>query len=145
MTRINTIQVSDLLDQHLLAEYRELPRVVSVYKKSPNRHNLPATYLLGAGHIRFFFDKAQFLTDRHQALIDELLRRKYNLTNRNPVNTSIMPDTDWEPSSIDKEVSAKRILERFIDNPHFYTYKSQPVDIGSYIAHIVETYYNAST
>lgn len=60
MTRINLVPVSELSDQHLIAEYRELPRIFNLvlnaqYKgKYPLDFKISDTYLLGTGHVTFF-------------------------------------------------------------------------------------------
>ena len=58
MTRINLVDPSELCDQHLLAEHRELTRIPNAVARG--RFSLvgqPADYKLGEGHVRFFFDK----------------------------------------------------------------------------------------
>jgi len=86
MTRINIIPVKELTNKHLLAEWREMPRVVKNLNKSLNRSNpfskdeMPKTYTLGFGHIKFFYDKFLFLHKRHMELTKELLQRGYNLS-----------------------------------------------------------------
>lgn len=48
MTRINVgISVEELCDQHLVAEYRELPRAFGVPPKTPP----PPAFKLGKGHV----------------------------------------------------------------------------------------------
>ena len=46
MTRINLVHPSQLSDQHLMAEYRELPRIVNDWKNRKNDasfyKNIPA-------------------------------------------------------------------------------------------------------
>ena len=54
MTRINCIPVEELHDKHLLAEYRELPRVFSLARGDAD---IPDTYRMGKGHVTFFYDK----------------------------------------------------------------------------------------
>lgn len=49
MTRINVVPVEELSDAWLIAEYRELPRVLNgnfSIKDAPNR------YKLGTGHVK---------------------------------------------------------------------------------------------
>lgn len=50
MTRINVIPVEELSDQHLIAEYRELPRVL---KQNININDAPETYKLETGHVKW--------------------------------------------------------------------------------------------
>lgn len=50
MTRINVVPVFELSDQHLMAEYRELPRVI---KQKINTTDAPRLYKLGLGHVKW--------------------------------------------------------------------------------------------
>lgn len=77
MTRINLVPPSALVDKHLVAEYRELPRIFKALYKYPDAPptNLPDSYRLGTGHVRFFYNKAFWLFDRWTQLRDEMKRR----------------------------------------------------------------------
>lgn len=83
MTRINVVPVEELVRQHLVAEYRELPRVFGLATAALasgrlNKNHLPQTYRLGAGHVLFFYDKLGFLYERQLQLFDEMKRRGYH-------------------------------------------------------------------
>ena len=81
MTRINTIDPRLLLDQHLVAEWRELPRIPNELIKHPQRLKLeliPAKYTLGKGHVTFFRNKLVWLYKRHKLLCQELDKRGIN-------------------------------------------------------------------
>ena len=79
MTRINLIPPNQLTRQHLIAEYRELPRVFKLAVNWFNRGggDLPPTYRLGTGHMKFFYDKLEFLHDRQVSLVVEMKARGY--------------------------------------------------------------------
>ena len=82
MTRINLVNPSILSSQHLMAEYRELPRIFTAIHKDPHgsvTRQKPSTYTLGKGHVIFFYDKVHWLLNRYQALYHELTERSYNL------------------------------------------------------------------
>jgi len=55
MTRINVVHPRELVDKHLLAEYRELPRVFALahswWMQGGNPNKLPIQYTLGEGHV----------------------------------------------------------------------------------------------
>lgn len=85
MTRINVVPVSTLSGPHLVAEYRELPRVFGLAHKAsmsskPWTDKQPKEYCLGTGHVLFFYDKLGFLSDRHQELVREMLHRGFKPT-----------------------------------------------------------------
>lgn len=53
MTRINVIPVKELENMHLLAEYRELPRIFQLSKKAyedKRKVKAPKFHTLGKGH-----------------------------------------------------------------------------------------------
>ena len=87
MTRINVIPVEILKNDHLLAEYRELPRIfTAIYKKIEQDQafeqitkDIPDSYKLGSGHVTFFYNKLRYLYKRYTNLIDELHKRGYDL------------------------------------------------------------------
>lgn len=85
MTRINTVPPSMLSNAHLMAEYRELPRIfTAVLKlqaegKTPQDVDIPPTYRLGAGHVKFFYDKCRWLALRYEELYLELIARSFKL------------------------------------------------------------------
>jgi len=130
MTRINCIPPSELVDKHLLAEYRELPRVFKLINGWVDRHKdtdchfptqkLPQEYVLGKGHVMFFYDKGYWLYRRQQSLIKEMKLRGFNPKFTNPyLLFNSIPFTmqgDWVPTPEAMELNRARIKER-LDNP----------------------------
>ena len=86
VTRINLIAPSELTRQHLVAEYRELPRIFGLARRAiargerPDGIRNPTHYVLGPGHCRFFYPRLRFLVRRHEALIREMRKRGYQTT-----------------------------------------------------------------
>lgn len=85
MTRINLVEPQQLTDKHLMAEYRELPRIfTAVLKlqeqgKTPADVDIPDHYVLGKGHMKFFYNKIAWLRDRYARLHHELQERGFDL------------------------------------------------------------------
>jgi deoxyribonuclease (pyrimidine dimer) len=87
MTRINVVPVSELTDNFLLAEYFELPRLFPLIEKHVHKvevldkpgGRIPEHYVLGEGHMRFFYDKLFYLYDRHNKLYEEGIKRGLDL------------------------------------------------------------------
>lgn len=79
MTRINLIPVGKLTTTHLLAEYRELPRVFGLIDKWIERgcplEGIPLRYTMGRGHVKFFYPRASFLAWRFDQIVEELGKR----------------------------------------------------------------------
>ena len=123
MTRINTIDPVDLLDQHLMAEYRELPRAVN--KANPDHAKIPPSYRMGKGHVLFFYNKTTWLVERHQAIVAELLERGYNLSHTGSLVA--VESFPWSPCTCDHEVNLERLQERLSDKVIYYTLWGEPV------------------
>ena len=105
MTRINLPPPPFLTDEHLFAEWRELPRVFAL---SRDARPTPPTFTLGAGHMRFFLPFLGWLGRRHAALTAECIARGYNLTPRPPLP---LDGGDWTPTAADMAVSVARLRE----------------------------------
>lgn len=130
MTRINLVHPSELSDQHLMAEYRELPRMVSfiqawISKGCPEVSQ--RTYTMGKGHMKFFLNKSQWLTQRHSSIVQELIEiRQYNITNKSPL---VIPSTPFENYPVfDSDglvISRDRIKEKLRLRPNFYTWTNR--------------------
>jgi len=120
MTRINCVPPAELNDKHLLAEYRELPRVFALaaaaYDRGEDPTAYPDEYLLGKGHVKFFYARLLYLKWRHQDLVDEMLRRgwapKYR---RVPAAADHLPASwwcPWEPTADALALNRERIRQR---------------------------------
>ncbi|MGG4774157.1 pyrimidine dimer DNA glycosylase/endonuclease V [Paenalcaligenes sp. Me52] len=119
MTRINCVPVEELSGPHLVAEYRELPRVFALAEKSTKRTKLlqPDTYTLGKGHVLFFYTRLGYLQKRHAALIAEMKKRGYNpsFTGIERKDFPLIPDhywNDWTPTEEALTINRQRIQER---------------------------------
>lgn len=121
MTRINVVPTSELTTKHLVAEYREIARLPKNLQQSLSRSKpfnlseIPPTYVLGTGHVKFFYDKMIFLQKRFEQLVDEMLKRGYNPTYRD--SSIFIPEdkrfyNDWTPTPEAIELNRKRIKDR---------------------------------
>lgn len=119
MTRINCIPVNELHQKHLIAEYRELPRVFSLVKSNIEKNkpmsDIPKNYTMGTGHVKFFYNKLDYLQKRFSQLISEMLKRGYNPSftdNLNNLYRQQIPSiywNDWTPTNIDMNINLDRI------------------------------------
>ena len=122
MTRINCVPPAELTTPHLIAEYRELPRIFGLVRAAiargerPDDPRNPAEYRLGSGHVRFFYPRLGFLARRQEALIAEMLRRGYSPSFTDPAGllTGISEEWcgDWVPSEAAVAINRDRIAER---------------------------------
>jgi deoxyribonuclease (pyrimidine dimer) len=132
MTRINVIPVEELTDQHLMAEYRELPMVPAAARRSnPARYKPSTVYTLNKGHVLFFFNKQKFLMNRWLSLIEELYSRGFAI---DPESRQVawkeldkFPQVDWQPDNTAISVNKQRIEERINQKPQWYRYRKIPL------------------
>lgn len=120
MTRINLVAPSELSRQHLIAEYRELPRIFGLVRKAiergekPDDKRNPKEYTLGTGHCRFFYNKLLFLKVRQESLISEMFIRGY-MVNFEHCSIVDFPNCwrgDYEPTEQAIAINRARIKER---------------------------------
>lgn len=136
MTRINLIPPADLTDQHLMAEYRELPRIFPLARAAIAKGIVigPARYTMGEGHIKFFYSRTDFLSARQGEIIQELLKRGYDIQHRTPpAPLDECGVSRWTPNQQDVEVNLQRLRERLREKPRgFYTKNKEPVELDFY-------------
>ncbi|AKD39234.1 hypothetical protein I926_09620 [Pasteurella multocida subsp. multocida OH4807] len=115
MTRINLIPPTELCDQHLLAEHRELTRIPNAVAKGKfDLKGQPTDYKLGTGHVRFFFDKLTFLKKRYDLLHQECKARGFNVQYYWPENLPSDASLwlDYIPTEDALQANKARILDR---------------------------------
>lgn len=122
MTRINCVPPSELSRQHLVAEYRELPRLFGLIARAVERGEArgdprnPRQYVLGQGHVRFFYDKVAWLLHRQWQIYKEMRARGY----KPQFHPTMQPAYDlpldryrwWTPDEAAIELNRARIEER---------------------------------
>lgn len=122
MTRINLVNVKELSQKMLCAEYREITRLPGNLHDSLNRKTkpfsmaeIPTQYVLGTGHVKHFYDKMLFLENRFTQLVDEMLRRGYNPQHRDASIFRNCPAefyNDYTPTPEAIALNQQRIKER---------------------------------
>ena len=157
MTRVNTIEPQDISDQALMAFYRELPMIHGALNRSLRKWfecgrtivsadelGIPPTYRLNAGHVKFFYDKKQYLATQWNLLIKELAARKYNIDPvGRTVNWSIfdhVEQTAWSPDSVAHKINIDRLVERLYRRPDWYTYYGQPINVDKWVSYWYDKY-----
>jgi|SRR6478752_149435 len=128
MTRINVVPVTELHNKHLSAEYYELPRVFKLVERFQGKGGTPGTligqpsfYVLGEGHVKFFYTRLLWLSWRHLALVNELSARGFNPTFTQNLRVPYAHLAshwwdDWEPGPDELQaalaLNRQRIAER---------------------------------
>ena len=128
MTRINIVSPHELTDQHLIAEYREIFMVGSALQrslksKSWNPNAIPKRYKLNTGHVKFFYDKGEYLSKRYDQLVDEMKSRGMKPDPKRVFKREQWPDelwNDWVPRVEDYKIIRQRIEEKIAMKPNWY-------------------------
>lgn len=116
MTRINAgINPSSLSDKHLLAEHREIKRIPNTIGKGKAIiKDIPDDFVLGKGHVKFFYNKLYYLFNRYNAIHRECLKRGFNVTYYREAwdNVPVILMQDWKPTQNAADLIRQRIHER---------------------------------
>ena len=130
MTRINIIDVSELTDQHLIAEYREITMVPGslrrtlVSKSGYQESKVSKRYTLNNGHVYFFYNKGKYLHNRYQELVSEMKMRGFNPDPDRKFPKNIFKNNslynDWTPTMEDYKIIRQRIEEKIAMKPNWY-------------------------
>ena len=137
MTRINLVPPEELSDQHLVAEYREIFMVGSSLQrslKSPNwettKKSIPKHFTLNKGHVKFFYDKGKYLSERYNELINEMKKRDMNPDPSRTFKKEQWPDelyNNWKPQDIDLKVVRKRIKTKINLKSDWYNWYGKKI------------------
>ena len=132
MTRINVVPVEELSDQHLIAEYHELPRVI---KQNINISDAPDKYVLGKGHVKWAKRHSFYVLSRYVLIVNEMAFRGFRMNYRafdeddsaEPQYVQVGAE-DYNVTQDDIELNRQRIRGKIAAKPDFYrwTKRTQP-------------------
>lgn len=135
MTRINVVDPSELMDQHLLAEYREIRLLCANLqrtlrsKRGFREDAVPAQFTLNTGHVYFFYNKGLYLHRRYDEIRAEMRRRGISAELEFPVDKwPPLLYNDWTPSERDRNLVRERIALRISQRPGWYRYYGETID-----------------
>ena len=116
MTRINVgMMPLELTDKHLMAEHREIKRIPNCIKKGRySLKGIPDQFTLGTGHVKFFYNKLQYLHNRYSALYKECIKRGFNVTDFSDAFDDLPVElyNDYTETNTDRKIIQERIKER---------------------------------
>ena len=116
MTRINVgIPPAELVNQHLIAEHREIKRIPNCIAKGKyNMDGIPDKFKLGTGHVKFFYNKLLYLKNRYISLYDECIKRGFNVQNYISAWDNVPQElmNDYKVEDNDIKIIKQRIYER---------------------------------
>lgn len=140
MTRINLVPPSELYDQHLFAEFREIKMVPKSLARSleaakrrgatdPVLHvlqRIPNAFTLNTGHVSFFYDKGLYLEWRYLEIKEELYRRKFSFNALSHFDPDAVMKRDprlfgdYVPTPAALAIIRTRIAEKVALKPDWY-------------------------
>ena len=116
MTRINVgIPPTELVNQHLIAEHREIKRIPNCIAKGKyNMEGIPDKFKLGTGHVKFFYNKLLYLKNRYISLYNECIKRGFNVQNYISAWDNVPQElmNDYAVEANDIKIIKQRINER---------------------------------
>lgn len=132
MTRINANIPPDTLHRrHLIAELREITMVPASLSRSRRTRtddqilsDIPGSFCLGKNHVKFFYNKLDFLKLRFSLLVTEMIRRGYVPDATRSVAFDGFPDKfycGWKATEDDNLIVMERIIDRINQKPHLYS------------------------
>ena len=119
MTRINVgIPPTKLVNQHLIAEHREIKRIPNCIAKGKyNMDGIPERFKLGTGHVKFFYNKLLYLKNRYISLYNECIKRGFNVQNYINAWDNVPEElmNNYKVKANDIRIIRERINERTIN------------------------------
>ena len=116
MTLINVgICPTELTDKHLLAEHREIKRIPNCINKGRyNMDGIPNKFKLGKGHVKFFYNKLEYLFLRYVHLYLECKYRGFNVQNYSKAWDNLPKEllNHYKPTKRDRLIVQQRINEK---------------------------------
>ena len=116
MTRISSsVAPYELCDQMLMAEHREIVRIPNTIKSGKAVvKDIPTSFRLGPGHVKFFYDKLAYLHLRYHKLHHECKRRGFNVSDFHEAFNDLPNElyNDWTPDLYVRDLLVERINER---------------------------------
>lgn len=116
MTRVNAgIDPQKLPDKLLIAEHREITRIPNAIRSGRAIvQDIPPTFRLGEGHVKFFYDKLEYLRKRYEALYEECRFRGFEVTAKHSAFSDLPPElmNDYTPTRETRRLIINRISRR---------------------------------
>jgi deoxyribonuclease (pyrimidine dimer) len=137
MTRVNLVDPTELANQHLFAEFRELKMIPKALARSLKTQSvekilkkIPKEFTLNTGHVLFFYDKGEYLRKRYELLKEELIVRGYNFNRDAKFDPDdVMFDPQWngdyKPDERAFAIIRERIAEKIALRPNFYKWPTK--------------------
>ena len=130
MVRINLVPPSELMDQHLIAEWNEILMEEGYVKKHVATNlwklkQIPKNFCLGSGHIKFFSNKLRYLRERQILIQKEMKKRGYKPDETKLIDYKKYPielQNSFVPNEKDIAIIRQRLNAKIKAKPNYYTY-----------------------
>lgn len=126
MTRVNVVPVEELSNQWLIAEYRELPRVI---KQDISIEGAPDRYCLGKGHVKWAKKHACWTIGRYFQICIEMRYRGFTVS-----HPAWRLYNEWDGegkgyayalSKRDIAINRQRLIEKYRLKPNYYKWTNR--------------------
>lgn len=132
MTRISVgVRAIELCDAHLIKERVELVRIPNAVRTGKAViKDIPKTFTLGTGHVKFFYDKMGYLHQRYSELTAECIVRGFNITDFSDSFEDIPLKlwNNYNETAQDRRIVVERVNERLSGMKNL-KYNRKPVEI----------------
>lgn len=132
MTRISVgVRAIELCDAHLIKERIELLRIPNAIKSGKAVvKDIPRTFTLGTGHVKFFYDKLGYLKERYLELTTECMERDFNITDFSDSFKDLPKElfNNYEERAIDRQIVVQRVNERLMGMKNL-KYNREPIQV----------------
>lgn len=132
MTRISVgVRAIELCDAHLIKERIELLRIPNAIKSGKAVvKDIPRSFTLGVGHVKFFYDKLGYLQERYKELTAECIERDFNITDFSDSFLDLPSNlcNNYEEKDIDRKIVVERVNERLLGMKNL-KYNREQIDV----------------
>lgn len=126
MTRINVISAKELSDQWLIAEYRELPRVI---KQHIDIRNAPEIYCLGKGHVKWAKLHSWWCLCRYEEICNEMIYRGFTVNYPYEDLLNLLYGSNCGCGYVvtldDIILNRQRLIEKYKMKPNYYRWTNR--------------------
>jgi hypothetical protein len=120
MTRVNVgVEPHELCDKHLVAEYRELPRVFAYTGRV-----ISGPFRLGRGHVLWCAQYPGSMATRYRALVAEMRHRGFTVNHPEPRGDGAMAPPDAVTEA--RPVVLERLREKLLSMKPRWTKRPAP-------------------
>jgi hypothetical protein len=132
MTRISVgVRAIELCDAHLIKERIELLRIPNAIKSGKAVvKDIPKSFTLGVGHVKFFYDKLGYLQERYEELTAECIERDFNITDFSDSFLDLPSNlcNSYQERDIDRKIVVERVNERLLGMKNL-KYNREQIDV----------------